>query len=34
MHTLFDDIATIIVTAAFAMASASAFVAVIASAAV
>jgi len=32
MHTLFDDIATIIVTAAFAFASASAFVAVVASA--
>lgn len=32
MHTLFDDIATVIVTAAFALASASAFVAVVASA--
>ena len=32
MHTLFDDIATVIVTTAFALASASAFVAVVASA--
>lgn len=32
MHTLFDDIATIVVTTAFAIASASAFVAVVAGA--
>jgi hypothetical protein len=32
MHTLFDDIATVIVTAAFALASAWACVAVVASA--
>ena len=33
MHTLFDDIATVIVIAAFAMASAWSLVAVVASAA-